>query len=128
MLTSQIALSRDDRRPDPAIDEIVAVFYSFRDSDVDYSDGDGAFVCDSGIIVVENAQFDMHRLRSTSFETVPTELDLLNRLVDVVVDIDPDVIVGWEVQAASWGYLSARADTYGWSFFTESAPLPPHEC
>ncbi|KAI0963568.1 hypothetical protein AcW1_000610 [Taiwanofungus camphoratus] len=107
------ALSRDDRRPDPAIDEIVAVFYSFRDSDVDYSDGDGAFVCDSGIIVVENAQFDMHRLRSTSFETVPTELDLLNRLVDVVVDIDPDVIVGWEVQAASWGYLSARADTYG---------------
>lgn len=48
-----------------------------------------------------------------AFEVVPSELDLLNRLIDVIVEIDPDILAGWEVQAASWGYLSARANIYG---------------
>ena len=38
---------------------------------------------------------------------------MINRLIDVVNELDPDIVTGWEVQAASWGYLSARASTYG---------------
>lgn len=54
-----------------------------------------------------------------AFEVVPSELDLLNRLIDVIVEIDPDILAGWEVQAASWGYLSARANIYGtWAIYT----------
>lgn len=41
------------------------------------------------------------------------ELDLINRIIDVVRELDPDIIVGWDVQTASWGYLNARANTYG---------------
>jgi DNA polymerase zeta len=48
-------------------------------------------------------------------EVVDTELELLNKIVDVVVDLDPDIITGWEVQAASWGYLNFRGQQYGQS-------------
>ena len=41
------------------------------------------------------------------------ELDLFNRLIDLIIEIDPDILTGWEVQAGSWGYLEARGQTYG---------------
>ena len=44
---------------------------------------------------------------------VASELDLLNAVIDIVLDLDPDILVGWEVQTASWGYFKARAVTYG---------------
>jgi DNA polymerase zeta len=44
---------------------------------------------------------------------VEGELELINRIVDVVLDFDPDVVVGWEIQHASWGYLNARSQSYG---------------
>ena len=65
------------------------------------------------MLVLENAQLDARRIRNQTFETVSGELDLINRTVDIVQELDPDIIVGWDVQLASWGYLSARANTYG---------------
>jgi DNA polymerase zeta len=46
---------------------------------------------------------------------VRDELELLNRVVDIVLDLDPDIIIGWDVQNTSWGYLNARALYYGMS-------------
>ena len=92
---------------------MVAVFYSYQDSAEFPPEEDGQFTCQSGIIVVNNDQVNARRLREVTFEAVSSELDLLNRLIDVVVDVNPDIIAGWEVQAASWGYLNARATTYG---------------
>ena len=46
-------------------------------------------------------------------EILTDELDLLNRLIDITIEIDPDILTGWEVQAGSWGYLQARGQTYG---------------
>ena len=65
------------------------------------------------IIAVHSEQFSQRRLRSVKAEFVDGELDLLNRVIDVIVDFDPDIISGWEVQAASWGYLGARGRSYG---------------
>ena len=47
------------------------------------------------------------------FEILMNELDLLNRLIDLIVEIDPDILTGWEVQAGSWGYLEARGQIHG---------------
>jgi DNA polymerase zeta len=33
--------------------------------------------------------------------------------VDVLLDLDPDVVCGWEIQSSSWGYLGARGHKYG---------------
>ena len=62
---------------------------------------------------MQSEQFSQRRLRNLKAEFVNSELDLLNRVIDVIVDFDPDIISGWEVQAASWGYLSARGRSYG---------------
>lgn len=42
-------------------------------------------------------------------EHEPTELDLINRLVDIVRYHDPDIITGYEVHNGSWGYVIERA-------------------
>jgi DNA polymerase zeta len=92
------------------VDEIAAVFWCFQ------SPNNGRALNEvrhTGIIVVENGQLRPSRLRDFLVEVVDTELELLNKIVDVVVDLDPDVITGWEVQAASWGYLNLRGRQYG---------------
>jgi len=66
-----------------------------------------------GVIIVGNALVDKRALRDIPSQIVDTELDLLNTLVDLVLDLDPDVISGWEVQSSSWGYLGARGQQYG---------------
>ncbi|KAI0361627.1 hypothetical protein OH77DRAFT_1546215 [Trametes cingulata] len=107
------APSEGNRVPNPDEDEIAAVFYALHSSDESGSDSGDAFACETGIIAVEGDQLNPRRLRNLKAEFVDNELELLNRLIDVVVDLDPDIVSGWEVQAASWGYLAARGRTYG---------------
>jgi DNA polymerase zeta len=38
-----------------------------------------------------------------------SELDLINRLTDIVREFDPDILSGYEVQSSSWGYVIERA-------------------
>jgi DNA polymerase zeta len=100
------------------VDEIVAAFWSFQGP----NDGHALNVaCRTGIIVVKNEQLHPSRLRDFLVEVVDTELELLNKVVDVVVDLDPDIITGWEVQAASWGYLNSRGRQYGQFYYNLSS-------
>lgn len=104
------AATRDGRFPDPNLDEIVAVFYAYQESSNYDETGD---VYQSGAVVVHNDRTDPKRLRDHPIETVGTELELLNRITDIIVEFDPDILAGWEVQAASLGYCDARGKTYG---------------
>lgn len=94
------------------MDEIVAVFWSFQDP-VDELASNLQPARKTGIIVVKNKQLHQLRLRDFILEVVDTELELLNHVADVVMDLDPDIVTGWEIQAASWGYLSARGRECG---------------
>ena len=38
-----------------------------------------------------------------------SELDLINRLTDIVREFDPDILSGYEVQSSSWGYIIERS-------------------
>ncbi|KAI0825134.1 hypothetical protein BC628DRAFT_1321043 [Trametes gibbosa] len=105
------APSQGGHVPDPGVNEVAAVFYAVHSSD--HTDGRNAFTCESGIIAVESDQLNARRLHSVRAEFVDNELDLFNRLIDIVLELDPDIVSGWEVQAASWGYLAARGRTYG---------------
>ncbi|KAI0348054.1 hypothetical protein BDW22DRAFT_1350202 [Trametopsis cervina] len=104
-----LAPSSGQGLPDPDKDPIVAVFYSYYDSNFQRVDHDTPFTCESGIIALDNAELNTPRLRNWTIDTVDSELDLLNRVVDIVQAFDPDIVTGWEVQSASWGYLNARA-------------------
>ncbi|KIY66264.1 hypothetical protein CYLTODRAFT_423607 [Cylindrobasidium torrendii FP15055 ss-10] len=91
-----------DRLPDPERDEVAAVFYSFQVSETTPRH--------SGIIAVASREFDPHQIKDFRIEAVESELDLLNAVIDTVLELDPDILVGWNVQTASWSYLTARAD------------------
>lgn len=99
------------------MDEIAAVFWSFQEPVDELVDNAQQKAHKTGIIVVENKQLNPSRLRDFIVEVVDTELELLNEVVDVIMDLDPDIVTGWEIQAASWGYLSARGRQYGLCYF-----------
>lgn len=100
-----VALTRGEQNPDPDTDEILAVFYTYKDFEGSNPQ--------PGIVIMHDTQLDQRRLRDVQPEIVPSEFELINKVVDIVVDLDPDILVGWEVQRASWGYLNARGQQYG---------------
>lgn len=101
--------------PDPGIDELSVVFYSFQGADI-VPTHDSPETYQTGMLVIENQQLNPLRLRDLKLEVVPSELELLNRIIDIVVELDPDIITGWEIQSSSWGYLDGRAKQYGMHF------------
>ena len=104
-----VALSDGGRHPIPQEDEIAIVFFAFQgDHKVD-----DVLEVKHGIVAVDNEYIQPKRLRGHQIETITSELELLHRIVDIVIDLDPDILCGWEVQVSSWGYLQARGAVYG---------------
>jgi DNA polymerase zeta len=62
---------------------------------------------------VKNPQFDPQRLRNIHVDEYDDELELIHSLVDLVHELDPDILAGWEVQRSSWGYLATRGREHG---------------
>jgi DNA polymerase zeta len=103
--------TRDALAPNPEEDEITCVFWSLQSDDEDLdvnSTLDGVHV---GILAQSGsaALGKVTRALSIDIEQEPTELDLINRLVDIVRSHDPDILTGYEVHNSSWGYLIERA-------------------
>ncbi|KZO93552.1 hypothetical protein CALVIDRAFT_251995 [Calocera viscosa TUFC12733] len=106
------ACSRGRMLPDPAEDEIAIVAFAFQD---DAGEG-GRDTYEVGLIIVQGPQVDASRLRDLAggnIDLVDTESELINKLIDRVLDWDPDVLTGWDVQSSSWNYLAGRAKQYG---------------
>jgi DNA polymerase zeta len=65
----------------------------------------------SGVIMVKDST-EISNLRFSLDALVDeedSELDLINRLTDLVREFDPDILSGYEVQSSSWGYVIERA-------------------
>ena len=103
-----LAAARENRVPDADLDEVLAIFYAHHVSGVE--------VIQTGVLTVQTRQLDQKRLQRTKVETLETELDLLNRLIDLILELDPDILTGWDVQLSSWGYLEARSGVHGKRF------------
>lgn len=91
--------------PNPESDEVLAAFYAFHTS--------GMRVTRCGVLCQNKPNFNESRLRQFRIETFKTELDLLNGIIDLVVELDPDILTGWEVQNNSWGFFRARGQSIG---------------
>lgn len=105
VINSVLVATRDTKVPDPGTDEVVAVVYAHHIS--------GSDTRQTGALVLQSPQLNQRRLRDMTLEILMNELDLLNRLIDLTIEIDPDILTGWEVQTGSWGYLEARGQTHG---------------
>lgn len=99
--------SRSSLVPDPAEDEIQCVFWSVQGEENATTDrsrtGILCFSDEEGIAVRIAKQV------SIEVEYEEDELDLINRVVDIVRQFDPDILTGYEVHNSSWGYLIERA-------------------
>ncbi|KAG2023486.1 delta DNA polymerase [Coprinopsis cinerea AmutBmut pab1-1] len=80
----------DGGLPDPEKNEIAAVFYALQTA--------GETSIQAAIMAVNAPPSDPRRLRERSIEYAHSEIDLINNIVDAVVDLDPDIITGWEIQ------------------------------
>lgn len=104
--------SRMELAPDPEQDEIASIFWCLKaDDDEMKTNGDlqGARV---GLLVLSETRGLARKISKEMDIDVSeenNELDLLNKLVDIVRDFDPDILTGYEVHNGSWGYLIERA-------------------
>ncbi|KAJ2970500.1 hypothetical protein NQ176_g8155 [Zarea fungicola] len=98
--------------PNPEEDQVQCIFWSCKGDEVTYAsqnDDEGVI---SGIIVLGSDDDTAKRiLKASKVEVIEerSELDLLIHLVDVVKELDPDILTGYEVHGGSWGFLMERA-------------------
>ncbi|KKA30079.1 hypothetical protein TD95_005216 [Thielaviopsis punctulata] len=118
--------TRGSLAPDPELDEVKCIFWSLQtDKSYDLMRDDGDVNPDvsgmvSGIIVLAGSDSEIgsevgQRIRRQTKWTVQiedTELEVLTALSGVVRRLDPDILTGFEVQSASWGFLLERASVH----------------
>ena len=103
--------------PDPAQDQISCIVYCLQsNSELLKSNGikEGYHV---GVLVLaeeESLVTKFRRMVGVKVEEEDSELDLITKLVNVVRALDPDILTGYEIHNASWGYIIERArSNYG---------------
>lgn len=98
--------------PNPENDEVGCIFWSLQDDDENFESNTNTRGIRVGILALSDDGIMAGRIAkelSVEVEYEITELDLINRLVDIVREFDPDILTGYEVHNGSWGYLIERA-------------------
>ena len=104
--------TRGNLVPNPEKDEIGCMFWCVQSDDEDFEVNgfnEGTHV---GVLALSEEGGLSHRIaQQTAVEVVgeDNELDLINRMVDIVRYYDPDILAGYEVHGGSWGYVIERA-------------------
>lgn len=104
--------TRGNMVPNPEKDEISCVFWCLQSDDEDLEVNgfnEGTHV---GVLVLSEPSGISHRIAqqtAVEIQEENNELDLINRMVDIVRYYDPDILTGYEVHGGSWGYMIERA-------------------
>lgn len=96
----------------PDEDEIACLFWCLQSEDEDIEVNSHLPGVHVGMIYQgegDKPELKISKALRIEVEHEPTELDLINRLVDMVRHHDPDIITGYEVHNSSWGYVIERA-------------------
>ncbi|KAF2105000.1 hypothetical protein NA57DRAFT_51786 [Rhizodiscina lignyota] len=101
--------TRDTFVPDPAEDPIAAIFWCIQSDDDEDTDPDGLKLGILALSSEDGIASKISRQVSVAVEYEEDELNLINRMVDIVRGYDPDILTGYEVHNSSWGYLIERA-------------------
>ena len=104
--------TRGDLVPNPEKDEISCVFWCLQSDDEDLQVNGFSEGTHVGVLVLSEEKGLSHQIAQQTAVEVQgedTELDLINRMVDIVRYHDPDILTGYEVHGGSWGYMIERA-------------------
>ncbi|XP_032687505.1 DNA polymerase zeta catalytic subunit isoform X2 [Odontomachus brunneus] len=104
-------ITREDLLPDPQYDSIAALFYAIH-NDIPTDAGEQT---EHAAIIVNPYPVSARLNKMYSASTmcpilyVATERDVFNNLMKLIEQHNPDVLLGWEVESFSWGYVFQRA-------------------
>uniref|UniRef100_A0A8P4G7U9 DNA polymerase zeta catalytic subunit n=1 Tax=Dicentrarchus labrax TaxID=13489 RepID=A0A8P4G7U9_DICLA len=119
------ARTRRDLEPDPEFDPICALFYCLS-SDGPLPDEDSTQL--TGAIVVDKDHQTPLLVRSgvsgLQVTYATDEKVLFQELITIMRRFDPDILVGYEVQMHSWGYLLQRAAALGVDLCQQLSRVP----
>ncbi|KDN41161.1 hypothetical protein K437DRAFT_238501 [Tilletiaria anomala UBC 951] len=104
------ACSRKELLPNPEVDPIGVIAYSFQNEDETLEDTGSRPGLRTGVIVVARDETAMGRVAlSCEVHVVATEEDAFVTLITLVRKFDPEILVGYEIHNESWGYIIERA-------------------
>ncbi|GIX95779.1 DNA polymerase zeta catalytic subunit, partial [Caerostris darwini] len=107
--------TREYLDPDPKFDPVVAIFYSI------YEDVKTLQQKTVGMITIKDEKCEktlknylnvIPGVKTCQVFCVEDEESLFKKLASIVREWDPDVLIGYEIQMASWGYLIERANVF----------------
>lgn len=106
MICETFSCTRDAFEPHPLHDEVRAIFWKFVN---------GSFIQDGLFLLDVNQAIPYNNI--TFFDD---ELGMLKAFAGLVRGFDPDIVSGYEVHSASWGYLIDRSKlVYSFDFLAE---------
>lgn len=110
---------RQEFHPDPLTDAIQAVFLKVTN---DSPPNHPLPKCVTEILVVDSNDTPKHLDRCIFNNKVTyynKELDLLEKVIELVKEHDPDIMCGYEIEMNSWGYLLERSQVLGMEMVKE---------
>ncbi|KAL0413081.1 UNVERIFIED_CONTAM: DNA polymerase zeta catalytic subunit [Sesamum radiatum] len=102
------AESRGDLRPDPRFDAINVIVLVIQEDDESTLEAHVLLRCDSAYV-----EKDLDAVSESKVVVFTEELQLFNHFTKVVRASDPDVLMGWDIQSGSLGFLAERAAHIG---------------
>lgn len=113
MLAEVLTTVRGELNPDPAIDPIQALFVTITN---DCPPDHRLQKTITKVIVVEETTAIKYLDRcvfNVDVTYVNNESDLFEKIIGLIINHDPDILCGYEVEMDSWGYLFGRAQALG---------------
>ncbi|CAI9102204.1 OLC1v1000436C1 [Oldenlandia corymbosa var. corymbosa] len=99
---------RGDLRPDPRFDAIDIITLVFQEDDGVTSDAFMLLLSDTD----KNGQ-NLDGICNCKLLVFDEEKEMLNHFVKLISLVDPDILIGWDIQAGSLGFLAERAANLG---------------
>lgn len=103
------AQSKGDSRPDPRLDAINFIVLVIFDDDDD-------LITETQILLRSDtvpARRNLDGISGCNILVFSEEKDLFNHFIKVICSYDPDILMGWDIQGGSLGFLAERAAHIG---------------
>ncbi|KAI3848221.1 hypothetical protein MKX03_003499 [Papaver bracteatum] len=112
--------SRGDLRPDPRFDAINVISLAIQE--------DNDHVPEAFVLlrtnIGESCRRNLDGISGCKVVTVSEEKLLFHHFVKIIRLYDPDVLLGWEIQGGSIGYLAERAAHFGLGLLSSISRMP----
>lgn len=107
-MTLELHIStRKDLHPDPDRDPVLAAFWGYQSEYISEDSIEGCIFVSKTIDEQKKISSALSKMLITRF--VSTEVDLIDELINTVLDYDPDILSGYEINSTSWGYIIQRS-------------------